>query len=137
MAITVEKLDAAGNPKSPPEIITLTPVARVEEQATFEPILADTGEQREEDATDPRFIHDYLKARRKFTVHERILADGGKTAEVRAQDRMTFFTVKAYKDRFRFTWHSYNWIVVVTSAKIVKAPAEDIYDLYINMTGIR
>lgn len=137
MAITVEKLDSNGNPKDPVEIITLTPVQRVEEKASFEPLLADTSEQRDEDTYDPRFIYDYMKARRSFAVHERVHAEGGKTAEERAQDRIEFFTVKAYKDRFRFTWHSYNWIVVVKDARIAKAPAEDIYDFYLNLVGIR
>ena len=137
MAITVEKLDANGNPKDPQEIITLSPVNRIEERATFDPVLADTGEQRAEDTTNPRFIHDYLKARQKFTIHERVHAGGGFTAEELAQFRMAFFTIKAYKDRFRLTWHNYNWVVVVTSARIVKVPAEDIYDFYLEMTGIR
>ena len=138
MAITVEKLDSAGNPKDPQEIITLSPVARVEENITFAPVLADTSEQRNETIFDPKFVHDYMKGRRTFTIHERVHAAGGKTAEQRVQeDRMEFFAEKEYKDRFRFTWHNYNWLVTVTSARTAKIPAEDIYDFYLILTGIR
>lgn len=137
MAITVEKLDADGNSYDPKEIITLSPVQRIEERATFEPMLADTGKQREEGITDPRFVHDYMKARRTFAIHERVHAADGKTAEKRAQDKIAFFTIKSYKDRFRFTWHNYNWLVVVKSARIIKIPAEAIFDFYLDLTGIR
>lgn len=137
MAIKIEKLDKDGNSYSPKKEITLSPVQRVEIRETFEPVLADTGEQREEDTFDPRFVHDYLKGRRKFSVHERVHAAGGDSAEKRAQDRMQFFTFKKYKDRFRFTCHNYNWLVTVTSARIVKIPAEDIYDFYLDLVGVR
>jgi len=138
MAITVEKLDSSGNPKDPQEIITLSPVQRVEERALFQPMLADTAEVRAADKFDPRFVHDYSgKNRRNFSIHERVRAAGGKTAETRAQERVEFFVTKEYKDRFRFTWHNYNWIVAVTSARIAKIPAEDIYDFYLDLVGIR
>jgi len=137
MAITVEKLDLNGNSYSPPEIITLSPVAMVEERVVFQPVLADTGEQRDKDIFDPKFVHDYLGGRRTFTVHERVVADEGQTAEVRAQTRIEFFVKKEYKDRFRFTWHNYNWLVTSLSARTIKVPAEDIYDLYLEMVGVR
>ena len=138
MAIKVEKLDKNGNPKSPPEIITLSPVQRVELRAIFQPMLADTAEVRAADKFDPKFVHDYSgKNRRTFSIHERVHAADGKTAETRAQERMDFFVFKEYKDRFKFTWHNYNWLVAVTSARIIKAPAEDIYDFYLDLVGIR
>lgn len=137
MAITVEKLDLNGDPKDPQEIITLSPVQRVELRATFQPELADTAKQRDADKFDPKFVYDYRKGRRNFSIHERVHASGGETAEKRAHDRMDFFMFKEYKDRFKFTWHSYNWLVAVTSMCIVKIPAEAIFDFYLDLVGVR
>lgn len=137
MAITIEKLDEDWNPKSPAEVLTLSPVARVELRTTFQPVLADTSEQRDSDKFDPRFIHDYLKGRRLFDIHERVHEGGGKTAFENAIDRIEFFVEKEYRDRFEFKWGAEEWYVAVNSARIVKVPAENIYDCYIQLVGIR
>lgn len=137
MAITIEKLDSNGASYDPQKIITLSPVARLEYRITFQPILADTSEQRDSDKFDPKFVHDYLKGRRKFSIHERTHESGGNTAFQNAHDIIDFFTVKEYKDRFKLVWESKNWLTTVSSARLVKMPAEDIYDCYVELTGIR
>lgn len=138
LAIKIERCHENGTSYDPQQIITLSPVARIEARITRDPYLADRiADSREETDPNAPYLQYQWKIRQKFNIHERVVAAGGKTAEECAHDRLKFLQFKDFKDKIKFTWNDYQYWGAITSARIVKAPAEDIFDCYIEIVEVR